>query len=157
MPPQVADSNPYNVFRPRERVHRPQTRRRRENDSAAFNRLRNMRINLDTGRAILEWLQRREKRKRDILQCEMEMQTLQLRLRHDPKQVRALHGTAVRSPLPDTVCVCVPHRARCLKLQPPPRLQTGMVTRPKGSTLGRPARGITGWVTVLQLDRTASW
>jgi enhancer of polycomb-like protein len=71
-------------------VCRPQTRRRRENDSGAFNRLRNLKANLDMGRAILEWLQRREKRKRDIMQCEMDMQVLQLRLRHDPKQVRFL-------------------------------------------------------------------
>ena len=50
--------------------------------------MRNLKANLDMGRAILEWLSRREKRKRDILQCEMDMQVLQLRLRHDPKQVR---------------------------------------------------------------------
>jgi len=92
VPPQVADQNPYNVFRPRERVHRPQTRRKRENDSGAFNRLRVLHANLNTGRAILEWMNRREKRKQAILQCEMDMQALQLRLRHDPKQVRDAHA-----------------------------------------------------------------
>ena len=47
--------------------------------------MRNMRGNLDTSRAILEWLQRRERRKRDILQCEMDSQLLQLRMRHDSR------------------------------------------------------------------------
>lgn len=83
-PPAGTDANPFNVFRPREKTNRPQTRRRRENDVQAFHRMRSLRHNLDTARAILEWLQRRERRKRDILACEMEMQAISLRLRHDP-------------------------------------------------------------------------
>jgi enhancer of polycomb-like protein len=84
-PPAVTDPNPFAVFRPREKTHRPQTRRRRENDIGAFSRMRSLRGNLDTSRAILEWLQRRERRKRDILACEMDAQLLQLRARHDPR------------------------------------------------------------------------
>ena len=110
-PPAVTDPNPFNVFRPREKLHRrvrscscakawplshlccgahrPQTRRRRENDGPAFQRMRSLRHNLDTSRAILEWLQRRERRKRDIVQCEIDLQLLNMKLRHDPPQAAA--------------------------------------------------------------------
>ena len=47
--------------------------------------MQKLRLNLDHSRAILEWLQRRERRKRDILLCEMESQQMQLRMRHDPR------------------------------------------------------------------------
>ena len=66
-------------------ARRPQTRRRRENDGPAFQRMRSLRHNLDTSRAILEWLQRRERRKRDIIQCEIDLQLLNLTLRHDSR------------------------------------------------------------------------
>jgi len=112
-PPAVTDPNPFNVFRPREKLHRhgrhlglcffllftdcrllrgthrPQTRRRRENDGPAFQRMRSLRHNLDTSRAILEWLQRRERRKRDIIQCEIDLQLLNMKLRHDAPQAPA--------------------------------------------------------------------
>jgi len=41
-PPPVNDTNPYNVFRPREKVHRLHTRRmqRRENNIQSFEKLR---------------------------------------------------------------------------------------------------------------------
>jgi len=122
-PPAVTDPNPFAVFRPREKVHRPQTRRRRENDSAAFTRMRNLRGNLDTSRAILEWLQRRERRKRDILACEMESQLLQLRLRHDSRlpPVRAAppasaRAALTRAPQPASAPAAEPEHAR-VKLQ----------------------------------------
>jgi hypothetical protein len=70
------------------RCGRPQTRRRRENDGSAFQRMRSLRHNMDTSRAILEWLQRRERRKRDIIQCEIDLQLLNMKLRHDARQVR---------------------------------------------------------------------
>jgi len=70
-------------------AHRPQTRRRRENDGPAFQRMRSLRHNLDTSRAILEWLQRRERRKRDIIQCEVDLQLLNMKLRHDAPQAPA--------------------------------------------------------------------
>ncbi|KAL8501835.1 hypothetical protein ACS0TY_021084 [Phlomoides rotata] len=41
-PPPVNDTNPYNVFRPREKAHRLHTRRmqRRENNVQSFEKLR---------------------------------------------------------------------------------------------------------------------
>ena len=51
--------------------------------------MRSLRHNLDTSRAILEWLQRRERRKRDIIQCEIDLQLLNMKLRHDPPQAPA--------------------------------------------------------------------
>ena len=51
--------------------------------------MRSLRHNLDTSRAILEWLQRRERRKRDIIQCEIDLQLLNMKLRHDPPQAAA--------------------------------------------------------------------
>jgi hypothetical protein len=50
--------------------------------------MRSLRHNMDTSRAILEWLQRRERRKRDIIQCEIDLQLLNMKLRHDARQVR---------------------------------------------------------------------
>lgn len=51
--------------------------------------MRSLRHNLDTSRAILEWLQRRERRKRDIIQCEIDLQLLNMKLRHDAPQAPA--------------------------------------------------------------------
>eukprot|EP00887_Chlorella_sp_A99_P003834 scaffold11.g3834.t1 len=42
-PTPPADQNPYNVFRPRERLNRPQTRRRRENNEDSLEKLRMIR------------------------------------------------------------------------------------------------------------------
>ncbi len=59
--------------------------------------MRSLRHNLDTSRAILEWLQRRERRKRDILQCEIDTQMLQLRLRHEPPRLVRVPLACLRS------------------------------------------------------------
>jgi|APGre2960657444_1045066.scaffolds.fasta_scaffold03245_3 enhancer of polycomb-like protein len=56
--------------------------------------MRNLRMNLDMSRALLEWLQRRERRKRDILQCDIDTQLLQLKLRHDAPRVQAAPESA---------------------------------------------------------------
>ncbi|KAB1212751.1 Enhancer of polycomb-like protein 1 [Morella rubra] len=55
-PPPVNDTNPYNVFRPREKAHRLHTRRmqRRENNVQSFEKLRQVRRNLDQAKTILE-------------------------------------------------------------------------------------------------------
>ncbi|CAI5996265.1 unnamed protein product [Closterium sp. NIES-64] len=44
--PAITDTNPFNVFRPRERAHRPNTRRmqRRENDMASYEKLVRVRL-----------------------------------------------------------------------------------------------------------------
>ncbi|XP_073125589.1 uncharacterized protein [Henckelia pumila] len=57
-PPPVNDTNPFNVFRPREKAHKLHTRRmqRRENNVQSFEKLRQVRRNLDQSKIILEAL-----------------------------------------------------------------------------------------------------
>ena len=64
---------------PPRRRHRPQTRRRRENDAPSFDKLRQLRKNMDTGRLLLEVVLRRERRKKEMVQCEIDAQILEAR------------------------------------------------------------------------------
>jgi enhancer of polycomb-like protein len=84
-PPAPNDSNPFNVFRPREKISRPQTRRRRENDVTSYDKLRQLRKSLDISIGVLELVVKREKRKSELLTVEQELQKLQIKLRHEPK------------------------------------------------------------------------
>ncbi|KAL3702341.1 hypothetical protein R1sor_020363 [Riccia sorocarpa] len=86
-PPPVNDTNPFNVFRPRERAHRPHTRRmqRRENDVASFEKLRQVRLNLEQSRNLMLCLQKREEKKRELVECEANLQRIQLRIKHDAR------------------------------------------------------------------------
>jgi enhancer of polycomb-like protein len=84
-PPAPNDSNPFNVFRPREKISRPQTRRRRENDVTSYDKLRQLRKSLDISIGVLELSMKREKRKSELLAVEQELQKLQIKLRHEPK------------------------------------------------------------------------
>jgi enhancer of polycomb-like protein len=84
-PPAPNDSNPFNVFRPREKISRPQTRRRRENDVTSDDKLRQLRKSLDISIGVLELVVKREKRKSELLTVEQELQKLQIKLRHEPK------------------------------------------------------------------------
>ncbi|KAF7811265.1 enhancer of polycomb-like protein 2-like [Senna tora] len=61
-PPPVNDTNPYNVFRPREKAHRLHTRRmqRRENNVQSFEKLRQVRRNLEQAKSLLEALIKHE-------------------------------------------------------------------------------------------------
>ena len=65
-PTAAADTNPFHVFRPRERAHRPQTRRRREAGDDAGDRLRALAANLRKAADVLAWVARREERKRAL-------------------------------------------------------------------------------------------
>lgn len=80
-PPPVNDTNPYNVFRPREKAHRLHTRRmqRRENNVQSFEKLRQVRRNLDQAKTILETLIKREEKKRDVMETEVNLQRIQLK------------------------------------------------------------------------------
>lgn len=84
-PPPVNDTNPFNVFRPREKVHRPHTRRmqRRENDVQSFEKLRQVRRNLEQARTLLQMLQKREEKKRELVDCEANLQRIQMTFKHD--------------------------------------------------------------------------
>lgn len=84
-PPPVNDTNPYNVFRPREKAHRLHTRRmqRRENNVQSFEKLRQVRRNLDQAKTILEALIKREEKKRDVMEIEVSLQRIQLKYKHE--------------------------------------------------------------------------
>ncbi|EPS74424.1 hypothetical protein M569_00331, partial [Genlisea aurea] len=92
-PPPVNDTNPYNVFRPREKAHRLHTRRvmnlalmqlqRRENNVQSFEKLRQVRRNLDQAKAILEALIKREEKKRELLDGEVSVQRIQMKYKHE--------------------------------------------------------------------------
>ncbi|KAK9293160.1 hypothetical protein L1049_021147 [Liquidambar formosana] len=84
-PPPVNDTNPYNVFRPREKAHRLHTRRmqRRENNVQSFEKLRQVRRNLDQAKTILEALIKREEKKRDVMESEVSLQRIQMKYKHE--------------------------------------------------------------------------
>ncbi|XVF23244.1 hypothetical protein REPUB_Repub13aG0020000 [Reevesia pubescens] len=84
-PPPVNDNNPYNVFRPREKAHRLHTRRmqRRENNVQSFEKLRQVRRNLDQAKTLLEALIKREEKKRDVMECEVSLQRIQMKYKHE--------------------------------------------------------------------------
>jgi enhancer of polycomb-like protein len=84
-PPAPNDTNPFNVFRPREKISRPQTRRRRENDASSYDKMRQLRKSFDISIGLLELVMKREKRKTELLAVEQELQNLQVKLRHEPK------------------------------------------------------------------------
>ncbi|KAE7997530.1 hypothetical protein FH972_002157 [Carpinus fangiana] len=84
-PPPVNDTNPYNVFRPREKAHRLHTRRmqRRENNVQSFEKLRQVRRNLDQAKTILEALIKREEIKREVMETEVSLQRIQMKFKHE--------------------------------------------------------------------------
>ncbi|KAK6121289.1 hypothetical protein DH2020_044992 [Rehmannia glutinosa] len=84
-PPPVNDTNPYNVFRPREKAHRLHTRRmqRRENNVQSFEKLRQVRRNLDQAKTILEALIKREEKKRELVESEVTLQRIQMKHKHE--------------------------------------------------------------------------
>ena len=52
--------------RPREKVNRPQTRRRRDNTEECLEKLRTIKENLANAKGIVDEIVRRERRKRDL-------------------------------------------------------------------------------------------
>lgn len=55
--------------RPREKIHRPQTRRRRDNNEESIDKLKTIRANLAATRDLCEAVARREQRKLNIMVC----------------------------------------------------------------------------------------
>ena len=86
-PPAPGDSNPFNVFRQREKTNRPQTRRRRENDGASYDKMRQIRRQMEMVYAVVELQLKREEKKLERVRCECDVQTLQIKLRHEPRTV----------------------------------------------------------------------
>ncbi|CAA6672372.1 unnamed protein product [Spirodela intermedia] len=84
-PPPVNDTNPYNVFRPREKTHRLYTRRlqRRENNVLSFERLRQVRGNLERAKSVLGYLIKREEKKREVVESEITLQRTQMKYKNE--------------------------------------------------------------------------
>ena len=61
----------YPSCRPREKLHRPQTRRRRENNEESLDKMRTLRTNLVRAYEVHEWLTRREGRKYNLVVCHL--------------------------------------------------------------------------------------
>lgn len=53
--------------RPRERLHRPQTRRRRENNEDSLEKMKMIQANVHKGLDLFEMLVKRERKKRDLV------------------------------------------------------------------------------------------
>ncbi|KAJ3693235.1 hypothetical protein LUZ60_008715 [Juncus effusus] len=101
-PPPLNDTNPYNVFRPREKIQRTHTRRtpRRENNVTSFERLRHVRRNLDQAKSMLEALIKREEKKREAMDCEVDLQRIQITYKNEAQLVEdgmAISGLQVSS------------------------------------------------------------
>ena len=76
------------MFRQREKTNRPQTRRRRENDAASYEKLRQIRRHMECAYAVVELQLRREEKKLERARCEVDAQALAIKLKHEP---RTLH------------------------------------------------------------------
>jgi hypothetical protein len=55
------------MCRPRERLHRPQTRRRRENNEDSLEKMKMIQANVHKGLDLFEMLVKRERKKRDLV------------------------------------------------------------------------------------------
>ncbi|XP_031496331.1 enhancer of polycomb-like protein 1 [Nymphaea colorata] len=88
-PPPVNDTNPYNVFRPREKAHRLHTRRmqRRENNVQSFDKLRQVMRNLGQVKGLVETLIKREEKKRELMECEVNLQRIRLKYKHETQLI----------------------------------------------------------------------
>ncbi|KAG6536413.1 hypothetical protein ZIOFF_001469 [Zingiber officinale] len=72
-PPPINDTNPYNVFRPREKAHRLHPRR--------------VRRSLNHAKRVVGALIQREEKKHDLIECEINLQRLQLKYKHEAKLI----------------------------------------------------------------------
>ncbi|KAG2498114.1 hypothetical protein HYH03_003872 [Edaphochlamys debaryana] len=101
-PTNPSDTNPYNVFRPRERVNRPQTRRRRENTQDCLDKLRQIRESMLKSLEMTELLTFREARKRDMHRLDVDLHRYQLARHHQPPAALALVEADARALLAET-------------------------------------------------------
>ncbi|KAF5200894.1 Enhancer of polycomb-like transcription factor protein [Thalictrum thalictroides] len=93
-PPPLNDTNPYNVFRPREKAHRLHTRRmqRRENNVLSFERLRQVRRNLEQTKTVIEALIKREEKKRELVESEVSILRVQMKYNQETQFVEDGYG-----------------------------------------------------------------
>ncbi|CDP17761.1 unnamed protein product [Coffea canephora] len=164
-PPPVNDTNPYNVFRPREKAHRLHTRRmqRRENNVQSFEKLRQVRRNLEQAKTILDALVRREEKKRDVMESEVSLQRIQMKYKNEtelledslalpglpsfPSKVVSSEEEFVDS---DDVANSRPH-LRPVAAQNPPFMDSKLVMASAASTR-RDVKRQNGWLNKLDPD-----
>ncbi|KAJ9534946.1 hypothetical protein QJQ45_029617 [Haematococcus lacustris] len=79
------DTDPYHVFRPRERPNRPLLRRRRENTAECLDKLRHMQASFLRVLQMAELVVLRERKKRDVHHLDMTLQRCQVCLHHRPR------------------------------------------------------------------------
>ena len=84
-PPSISDNNPYNVFHPREKAHRPQTRRRHVDGESALDKAKDMKRNFEAGRALLDHVYRRERKKLELALCQADYRRALVAQKHDGK------------------------------------------------------------------------
>lgn len=75
----------FYVGRPREKIHRPQTRRRRENNPDSLDKLHMISENMRVAMSLFELVVKRERKKRDMTYVVTDWQQLQIKQRHEPK------------------------------------------------------------------------
>lgn len=73
------------MFRPREKTHRPQTRRRRENNPDSLDKLNMIADNIKMALQLFELVVKRERRKRDMTYVVTDWQQLQIKQRFEPR------------------------------------------------------------------------
>ncbi|MEW5317204.1 MAG: hypothetical protein WDW38_008525 [Sanguina aurantia] len=96
-PTSASDANPLTVFRPREKVHRPQTRRRKENSLDCLEKMKQLRDNILAALEMTEMVVFRESRKRDIHQLDCESVRYQLALNFtSPDQHEAVETSTAK-------------------------------------------------------------
>ncbi|OVA04267.1 Enhancer of polycomb-like [Macleaya cordata] len=149
-PPPVNDTNPYNVFRPREKAHRLHTRRmqRRENNVQSFEKLRQVRRNLDQAKTVLEALIKREEKKREVMESEISLQRIQTKYKHETQLIE--DGLAFMGGYPpkfgseddffdsDDLTNCHPRSARPAAAQNLPFMDSKLMMVPTGRMNRRP-------------------
>lgn len=100
------------IHRTREKINRPQTRRRRDNSEELLDKMRLLQANLRDAKAIMEEVVRRERRKRDLAvrlcYCAVLFFCVILRYRPPPGPFVEAYGLRAAVTTPHS-CVCCQH------------------------------------------------
>jgi enhancer of polycomb-like protein len=87
-PTPLNNTDPYKVFRSRDRPNRPQTRRRRENNPDSLDKLTMIADNIKIAMQLFEMIVRRERKKRDLVYVTVEEQQLLQKQKHEVKSMQ---------------------------------------------------------------------
>lgn len=87
-PTNSSDTNPHSCFRPREKINKPMLRnRRRGNDIDSLQKLQTIRQNQMDAIKVVQFLIKRERKKRDSTYAEVDLQQYQIKMKHEPRQL----------------------------------------------------------------------